>query len=95
MAQCACGDNWEGKLHDLALEKVAKWFNPMTYVPAVRAFVTPFLLSDGNLINVQREGGLAFDRARLAIVAEAHSDAAKENLAKQLRSLSHIVISAS
>jgi hypothetical protein len=94
LAQCACGDDWGGKLHDLSLEKIGKWFNPMTYVPAVRAFVTPFMLSDGNLINVQREAGLTFDRARLSIVAEAHSDAAKTNPMKQLRTLSELVISA-
>jgi hypothetical protein len=94
LAQCACGDDGEGKLRDLNLEKLGKWFNPMTYVPPVRAFVTPFFLSDGNLINVQREAGLTFDRARLSVVAEAHSDTAKGALVRQLRTLSEMVINA-
>jgi hypothetical protein len=94
LAQCACGDDWERKLHDLALEKVQKWFNPMTYIPAVRAFVTPLLFSDGNLINVQREAGLTFDRARLSLVAEAHPETANAIPMKQLRSLSKMVVGA-
>lgn len=93
LAQCACGDDWEGKFRDLTLERMGKWFNPMTYVPGIRAFITPFLLSDGHLLNVQREAGLAFDRARLTVVAEKSLQ--KNEVKKwlpQLRDLAALVI---
>ena len=74
IGQCACGDDWKTKFNDLNLGKITKWFNPLCYAqPPVRAFSTPYHLSDINLINAQFEAGLVFDRARLCLIAERFS----------------------
>lgn len=70
LGQCACGDDWEGKFNDLSLDKLRKWFRPGWYVTPARAFATPHHLSDGHLLNAQREAGLVLDRARLTLIAE-------------------------
>jgi hypothetical protein len=70
VGQCACGDDWEQKLNDLNLARLGKWFHPLAYVLPVRAFATPHFLSDGNLINAQREAGIVYDRPRLVLMAE-------------------------
>jgi hypothetical protein len=71
VGQCACGDDWKDKFNDLNIEKIGKWFQPISYVkPPVRAFTTPYHLSDTNLINAQLEAGIVFNRARLCIIAE-------------------------
>jgi hypothetical protein len=69
LGQCACGDDWDQKLNDLNLARLGKWFHPLSYVPPVRAFATPHFLSDGNLINAQREAGVVYDRPRITLMA--------------------------
>lgn len=73
LAQCACGGDWLEKWNDLKLEKLQKWFSPMTRVPPVRAFATPHHVVDGLLHEALREAGLVFDRARLALIAEKNA----------------------
>ena len=71
MGQCACGNDWNTKFNDLSLNKLNKWFHPLCYVyPPVRAFTTPFHLSNINLVDAQRDAGIVFDRASLSILAE-------------------------
>lgn len=71
IGQCACGDDWTKKFNDLTVKKIGKWFHPLSYVePPVRAFATPYHLSDMNLLNAQNDAGLVFDRSRLSIIAE-------------------------
>lgn len=71
IGQCACGDDWTNKFYDLTVDKISKWFHPLSYVKhPIRAFAAPFHLSDMNLINAQNDAGLVFDRARLTILAE-------------------------
>ncbi len=70
LGQCACGDDWLTKWEDLSLQKLSKWFGPMTWVKPMKAFSTPYHAADGNLNEASRTAGLFFDRARLVIVAE-------------------------
>ena len=70
LGQCACGDNWDGKFGDVDLVRYNKWFNPPALAQPVRAFATPFHVSEGNLSEALRQGGLVFDRARLCYLAE-------------------------
>ncbi len=75
IGQCACGNDWTTKFFDLTIEKISKWFHPVSYVRhPVRAFATPFHLSDMNLVNAQNDAGLVFDRARLTILAERFAE---------------------
>jgi hypothetical protein len=74
LAQCACGGDWDQKLTDVSIARMVKWVNPKPFVDPVRIFTTPHHLSDGNLIETQREAGLVFDRARLSIIAEKLAD---------------------
>ncbi len=94
MGQCACGNDWNTKFNDLSLPKLNKWFHPLCYVePPVRAFTTPFHLSDVNLVNAQRDAGLVFDRASLSILAETHFDSDEVKRWKnQIQSLAKSVI---
>lgn len=81
IGQCACGDDWDTKFEDLTLERIGKWFHPLSYVKApIRAFATPYHLSDMNLINAQNDAGFVFERARLVMLAErfAHHPELKE-----------------
>lgn len=69
IGQCACGDDWRNKWEDLSLPKLNKWARSGTLFPPVRAFATPFVMSDGYLREASRQAGLVFDRLRLAKVA--------------------------
>lgn len=73
VGQCACGNDWDGKFDDLKLEKLQAWMRPFTYVPIVRCFTTPFLLSHGNFLVAHKLAGWVLDRARLTILAEEAS----------------------
>ncbi|MFT4152265.1 hypothetical protein [Parafilimonas sp.] len=74
IGQCACGDDWTTKFNDLTIDKISKWFHPLSYVKhPIRAFATPYHLSNMNLVNAQNDAGLVFDRARLTKLAEQFS----------------------
>jgi hypothetical protein len=70
VGQCACGNDWSTKFNDLRVEPLDKWFRPTTEVPFIRAFTTPFMLSDGNFAVAHSEAGWTLDRARLTMFAE-------------------------
>ena len=93
LGQCACGDNWDQKLNDIDFNKINKWFNPLSYVNPVKAFVTPHHLSQGNLNNALRQAGIIFDRIRLVLIAAPITDNDEFlNWIPQFRGLSGLVI---
>jgi hypothetical protein len=93
LGQCACGDDWNQKLNDLNLQRLGKWFHPLSYVPPIRAFTTPHFLSDGNLINAQREAGVVFDRPRLTLMADKCLETGEEvSLKSELQNLAALVL---
>jgi hypothetical protein len=75
LGQCACGRQWNSKLNDLNLERLARWLRPIAYVPPVKSFLTPFWLSRGSLKDALDQAGMVFDRPRLVMLAEEMSEA--------------------
>ena len=75
LGQCACGNDWHSKFHDLTKEKLEKWLNPITYTEFLRCFSIPYHIPGHHVFaQVGRQGGLVFDRTRLAIIAEKNSE---------------------
>lgn len=70
VGQCACGNDWPEKYQDLRMTRLEIWMKPVTIVPLVRCFTTPFLMSEGNFLNAHYEAGWTLDRARLTYMAE-------------------------
>lgn len=81
LGQCACGDNWPNKLRELSPNRLQRWFQPMSHVPATRAFCTPFHITDQLLIEASKDAGIVFDRLRLTLLAETAQSDIKEVLA--------------
>ena len=69
LGQCACGNDWQVKYQQLSIEKLRRWFNPLSYVRPVRSFATPRHVEDVTLREASRQAGLLFDRARLTAIA--------------------------
>lgn len=90
IGQCACGNDWDTKLHEPNLAQIKKWFSPAWLVPPIRAFTTPFVLGDETLRETSRRGeALVFDRIRLTLVAEKM--VGKEGLEELKNSLVKII----
>jgi len=76
LGQCACGDDYESKFHDVdaGLQKLGKWVKPVCYAQPIRAFCTPrHIPNDIHFSQVNKLAGLVFDRIRITLVAEANS----------------------
>lgn len=69
IGQCACGNDWDTKFRDLMEEDLKNILRPLSKVPPVRCFATPFVLSDGNFLLAHDQAGWTFDRLRLAKIA--------------------------
>lgn len=67
--QCACGNDWDTKLNDVA-EKFFKWFSRLK-VPPSKVFAVPFVIPDAKLVEVSRDAGIVLDRLRLVKALEA------------------------
>lgn len=93
LGQCACGNDWNTKLRDPDLAKLAKWFHPPWVVDPVRAFTTPFAIGDLTLENTVTESkALVLDRTRLALIAETMlSEKSKRAMKKLLQSVTDLV----
>lgn len=88
LGQCACGNNWQDKFHDLSISGLAKWFNPLSSVHPVRSFATPFYVTDEMLPEASRLAGVVFDRARLASIGyEAPSEVIDDEMRERMRTL--------
>ena len=73
LAQCATGDDWKDKLHDLDLEI---WKDHIHWgVTPVRLFAVPFVLNlpETKWIRTAREAGLVLDRPRLMAISSQTS----------------------
>lgn len=81
LGQCACGQNWSGKLKDLSLPQLEQWFNPMSIVPPVKAFALPHYIEKEKVVESSRDGGLIFDRVRIVNII---SNSGKQDLIKEL-----------
>ena len=71
LGQCACGDDWSTKSHDLDIGKVHRWIQPLSAATPLRVFATPrHIPNDAYFGEVNETAGLTFDRARIALLAE-------------------------
>jgi hypothetical protein len=69
VVQCATGEDWEDKLHDIDLEV---WKSHIHWgVPPVRVFAVPFVLDppEAKWVRIAHQGGLILDRPRLVELA--------------------------
>lgn len=75
LGQCACGGDWFTKYDDVKLTRLDPWFRPLIHLkPPVKCFTTPFILSDGNLLDATKTAGWVFDRLRLTLLAAEARD---------------------
>lgn len=79
LAQCACGrTDWETKVADLNLKRLANWFEGPTIAEPLRCFFVPFHIPNhAHLKEISGYAGLILDRARVTMVAEADVAAAQ------------------
>jgi hypothetical protein len=73
LGQCACGKNDVGisKARELSLVRLNNWLRPVSYAHPVRAFLAAHHIPNSmQLYELSGEGGIVFDRARIALIAE-------------------------
>lgn len=69
--QCACGQDWRGKVRDLDERRIKRWWPEATLVPFVRALAIPRAIPGFYVIGENsRDAGLMLDRLRLTAIAE-------------------------
>lgn len=90
--QCACGNDWSTKFHDISIKRLSKWFHPATWVKPVKAFCTPYALVDGYLMEASQEAGLVFDRFRLAKLAETYENSLSQDLIGDMKECIDLVL---
>jgi len=80
LAQCACGKNDvdSKKGRELSVKRLETWLRPVCHVDPVRCFlVAHHIPNTMQLYEISREAGLVFDRARIALIAEAFPEQIK------------------
>ena len=86
LGQCACGDNYTSKLHELDANftRLRKWLGTMCWAWPTRVFCTPrHIPNDADFQQINREAGLTFDRIRITLLAEG--DESREYIREQAR----------
>ena len=69
--QCATGTNWRAKLMELQPKVFcAKWMRSMPTVLPLRMFFVPFRVNTYQWDNTCHDGGVLFDRCRLAALSQ-------------------------
>lgn len=75
LGQCACGNDWDGKLLELNEGRLERWFRPATAAAFQRAFALPRTVSGHYIFQeLSKQAGLVFDRARIVAIAEANRE---------------------
>lgn len=64
VGQCACGEDWKLKTHDLMISKLSRWMS-VPEPPPVRALFTPRHTPFPSIHYKASEAGLIFDRIRI------------------------------
>jgi hypothetical protein len=75
VGQCACGDGWEDKFHEIDADfvNITQWVRYPSLVKMTRVFATPHHISNPHTFeNATRKAGLILDRVRLVLLAEEH-----------------------
>lgn len=94
IGQCACGrTDWDSKLRELDLDKLARWFRPFPAPKPFRCFLVPFHIPNEVLFReVNDTAGLTFDRARITLVAKANRKLIQSSGRKYFAKLLQIVV---
>lgn len=80
--QCATGKNWKDKLAELQpYTFYSQWLAQNPAVSPIRTFFMPFRVLDDDWLNVALQGGIVFDRCRLAHHAQGVDSTVKEQVA--------------
>lgn len=88
VGQCACGEDWKWKRHDLDLDYLSQWMRLPIPQP-MRALFTPRHVAFPTIIDASAEAGLVFDRIR--IVQELiQDDAGKRQAAKFIERITQL-----
>ncbi|MCL6243402.1 hypothetical protein M5F04_02270 [Acinetobacter sp. ANC 7200] len=74
LGQCACGQDYTEKYHDIDLKKLEGYFRPFTYVQPVKMMSIPFILSDQEIRRVSSSAGWLFDRVSLSSLYMKYDD---------------------
>ena len=74
LGQCACGQDYTEKYHDIDLKKLEGYFRPFTYVQPVKMMSIPFILSDQEMRRVSSSAGWLFDRVSLSSLYMKYDD---------------------
>lgn len=80
LAQCGCGKNdvSTSKARQLSRERLRNWLNPLTAAEALRCFMLAHHVpNDSQLYELSTDGGVVFDRARIALIAENSEESMK------------------
>jgi len=97
LGQCACGNDWETKLHDIDADfvKLGKWVKPISYAKPYRMFCIPRHIPNiAYFKQVNKEAGLTFDRTRITLLADKARNSFQEaSTRKNYASLIQIVVS--
>ncbi|WP_213062685.1 none [Acinetobacter populi] len=78
LGQCACGQDYVQKYHDIDLKKIESYFRPFTYVQPVKVMSVPFILSDNEINRVSSSAGWLFDRVSLSSLYIKFNDIREE-----------------
>jgi len=97
LAQCACGNGFKTKFHDIdgGFVRLGKWIKPISYVMPIRVFCTPrHIPNDLDFSQTHKEAGFTFDRARLTLLAEqvSHREFITAEAKESYSSLMELVI---
>lgn len=77
LAQCGCGKNdvCRAKAQQLSLERLKQWLNPLTVAAPLRCFfIAHHVPNESQLFELASDGGIIFDRARIALIAQSTED---------------------
>jgi hypothetical protein len=77
LGQCACGNDWDTKLHEPDQEELDRWFRPATYASFQKVFAMPRPITNESVFSEMGllVKGIVFDRIRLTALVEENLDA--------------------
>ena len=79
--QCATGNDWTDKLTHLQPDAFCSmWMLDYPAVAPIRLFFVPFRIEQRRWLDVARQGGIVFDRCRIA----NHADGIHKDLRREL-----------
>lgn len=77
VGQCACGEDWKLKTHDLTVQKLDRWM-AVPKPPPIRALFTPRHTPYPSILYKASEAGLIFDRIRIVHALMANQKASRK-----------------